>query len=71
MIIIGNHVVDIYDRKNQRTLIKVNSSVEFQGKAQIGSGSRISVEQNAKLTIGKNFHNTADIKIVVRHARKR
>lgn len=64
MIIIGNHVVGIYDRKNQRTLIKVNSLVEFQGKAQIGSGSRISVEQNAKLTIGKNFHNTADIKIV-------
>lgn len=55
MVKIGKHVVGSLDMKYERTLWQNNGKVIFYGSAQIGSGSRISVNKGATLSIEDMF----------------
>ena len=65
LIRIGYEDVGIFDEKKSRTIWQVEGKVIFKGRANIGHGTRLSIYKNAKLTIGDNFHLTAESSIVV------
>lgn len=56
MIRIGFHEVPICN-KNDETKIQIEKggSVEFEGSAHIGNGSKMYIAENAKLLLGDNF----------------
>lgn len=60
MIRIGFGDVGIFDDKRSRTIWEVSGKIEFEGMAQIGHGSKISVAKNGHLTIGDNLRITAE-----------
>lgn len=62
MVKIGFGDVGHYDRKHSRTIWQVSGEVDFEGKASIGHGSRISVR--GKLHLGNRFNMTAESTIV-------
>jgi acetyltransferase-like isoleucine patch superfamily enzyme len=64
MIEIGYGDIGIFDRKKSRTIWQVKGEIVFNGKTQIGHGSKINAEQNAYLSIGNNFQITAETSIV-------
>ncbi|GAB3895585.1 acyltransferase [Spirosoma agri] len=65
MIRIGFGHVGIFDQKNSRSIWEVSGTVQFDGTAQIGHGSKICVRGN--LRIGTNFTITAESQIVCFH----
>lgn len=54
--------VNIFDKFNEKTIIDISGEVDFDGKASIGQGCRISV--SGLLRFGKNFNITANSVIV-------
>jgi acetyltransferase-like isoleucine patch superfamily enzyme len=62
MIKIGYGYVGIFDKKKSKSLWEVNGDVIFNGEANIGHGSKISVA--GTLELGKNFIITAESSIV-------
>ncbi len=62
MIRIGFGNVGIFDRHSSKSIWEVRGTVQFDGKADIGHGSKICV--NGLLTIGDNFTVTAESQIV-------
>lgn len=64
MIHIGFGYVGIFDRKRQRTIWENWGEVIFEGSANIGHGSKLSIGINATLTIGENFKITAESSII-------
>lgn len=64
MIKIGFKSVGIFDYKKSRSIWSVSGVVVFKGKANIGHGSKISVNDNGKLILGKKFVITAESSIV-------
>ena len=64
MIKIGHHGVGTLDIKYNRTIWQNNGTVIFNGSANIGSGTKISVNKNATLTIGTQFCITGDSSII-------
>lgn len=64
MIRIGFGDVGIFDKKKSRTLWQVSGKVIFNGSANIGHGSKISIGENGILEIGDNFAMTAESSIV-------
>ncbi|MCX6250383.1 MAG: acyltransferase [Bacteroidetes bacterium] len=60
MIRIGEEGVGIFDYKHSRAIWEVWGEVIFQGTARIGHGSKISVGEAGKLTIGDEFLNSAE-----------
>lgn len=63
MIRIGLDSVGIFDNKKSRSIWQVYGKVIFQGKCFLGHGCKISVEHNASLSFGKNFHCSAESSI--------
>ncbi len=61
---IGFGFVGIFDEKRSRTMWQVAGKVIFKGRAGIGHGSRISVNEHATLEFGENFCITAESHIV-------
>lgn len=64
MLKIGFGGVGIYDKKYSRTIITIKGTVVLNGKVNLGHGSVLSVQENAVVTFGSNFSNTAEGKIV-------
>lgn len=65
MIRIGYGGVGIFDRKYSRTIWQNNGGmVIFKGKASIGHGSRLSINEKGILTFGNNLNITAETQII-------
>jgi acetyltransferase-like isoleucine patch superfamily enzyme len=62
MVRIGFGDVGHYDRKRSRGIWQVSGSVNFNGRTNIGHGSKLSVR--GKLTLGSDFNMTAESTIV-------
>lgn len=65
MIKIGFGNIGIFDMKRSRSVWHVSGKVIFEGKAHIGHGTKISVNKDALLEIGRNFRVTAESEIIV------
>jgi acetyltransferase-like isoleucine patch superfamily enzyme len=61
MIQLGRNEVSFYP--NSGITIENEGTIVFKGNAKIASGSCLSVKKNAVLTIGDNFHATAELKV--------
>lgn len=61
-VLIGFGDIGIFDQKKSRTIWEVSGHVIFNGKANIGHGSKISVSGN--LSIGKDFRISAESAII-------
>lgn len=59
---IGFGSVGIFDKKKSRTIWQVSGTIEFEGKAAIGHGCKLSV--SGHLRIGDNFNITAESTVV-------
>ncbi|MEC4003527.1 acyltransferase [Flavobacterium sp. SUN052] len=64
MIKIGLGDIGIFDERVSRSIWNVSGKVNFKGTANIGHGSKISVDENGCLELGNNFQITAETAIV-------
>ncbi|MEI6752662.1 MAG: acyltransferase [Paludibacter sp.] len=64
MITIGFSDVGIFDFKRSKAIWNVSGRVIFKGRALIGQGSKISVEDTGELIFGENLKITAETSIV-------
>lgn len=64
MIRIGYGDIGIFDKKRSRAIWEVSGNVVFEGLAEIGHGSKISVGHSGQLVFGKNFMITAESTII-------
>jgi len=64
MITIGFSDVGIFDYKRSKAIWNVSGKIIFKGKALIGQGSKISVEESGELIFGENIKITAETNIV-------
>lgn len=64
MIKLGFGGVGIFDKKYSRTIYQVSGKIVFNGSANIGHGSKISVNKSGKLILGDNFRISAESTIV-------
>lgn len=64
MLRVGFGGVGIYDKKYSRTILTIKGTVVLNGRSTLGHGSVLSVQENATVTFGDNFCNTAEGKIV-------
>lgn len=64
MIRIGYGNIGIFDNKRSRTIWEVAGSVTFEGNAEIGHGSKISVGGQGELFFGNNFTVNAESTII-------
>jgi acetyltransferase-like isoleucine patch superfamily enzyme len=64
MIKIGFGEVGIFDKKHSRSILEFSGKIIFNGTANIGHGSKISVGQDGILNIGSHFVITAESSIV-------
>jgi len=64
MIKIGFGEVGIFDKKYSRSILELSGKIIFNGNANIGHGSKISVGKDAILNLGNNFIITAESSIV-------
>lgn len=64
VIEIGYGDVGIFDRSRSRTILELQGKIEFNGKTNIGHGSKISVGKDGTLSFGENFNITAESSIV-------
>lgn len=66
MIEIGYGEVGIFDDKKSRSIwFMKGGTVIFKGKAHLGHGTKISVEENAVLILGGNFVISAESSVVI------
>jgi len=66
MIKLGFNEVGIFDQMRSRGVWNVNGKVCFKGKANVGHGSKISVESKGELVFGQNVIITAESSIICR-----
>ena len=64
MIRFGGHGLGTQDLLYSRTMWEVMGTVLFKGNASIGRGSKISVGENAMLTLGEDFQITGNSEII-------
>jgi acetyltransferase-like isoleucine patch superfamily enzyme len=64
MITIGFSDVGIFDFKRSKAIWNVTGKVIFKGRALIGQGSKISIEDSGELIFGENLKITAETSIV-------
>ena len=64
MVKIGPHLLGTQDFYNSRTIWEVTGTLVIKGKANIGSGSKICIGENATLFIGDNFSLTGNSEII-------
>lgn len=62
MIKIGYGDIGIFDKRKSRTIFQVSGNITFNGRADLGHGSKISV--SGDLFVGKNFCISAETAIV-------
>ncbi len=62
IIRIGFGGTDMIDYRYKRSMLKIEGTINFKGKAKIGVGSRIIVYGD--LTLGNNFNTTGDTTII-------
>lgn len=60
MIKIGYECVDVFDYKKSRSILKIEGTLKFKGRAFIGQGSKISIQKGGVLELGRNFYVTAE-----------
>lgn len=70
MIHIGFGKIGAFDRKYSRSIWEVGGDVIFNGKANIGHGSKIIVGENGVLEFGKSFIISAEATIFAHHSVK-
>jgi acetyltransferase-like isoleucine patch superfamily enzyme len=63
---IGFGEVGIFDRERRRSIWQVDGEVVFQGRAELGHGTKVSVGPGGVLTFGDGFEITAETAIVCR-----
>ena len=66
LIKIGFGDVAVFDKYRSRTIWKNKGLVIFNGRADIGHGSKVAVGQNGIVSFGKNFQITAESEIICR-----
>ncbi len=64
MIKIGYAGVGIFDHNRSRSIWQVSGKVIFRGRAEIGHGSKISVNKGGCVEFGANFSISAESKII-------
>lgn len=64
LIKLGFGDVSIFDRKSSKGIWENNGIINFNGRTNIGHGSKISVGKDGILTFGQNFNITAESSIV-------
>lgn len=64
IIKIGFGDIGIFDKHQSRSIWSVEGEVFFKGAANIGHGSKFSVNKNGRLTIGDKFSISAESSIV-------
>lgn len=64
---IGFGDVGIVDNKYQRSIWELKGDIHFKGKAFLGAGSKISVQENGLLEIGNNLCLSANSSIVSKY----
>lgn len=70
MIKIGFGKVGIFDMNRSRSIWQVSGNVIFKGNAEIGHGTKISVNEGGLLELGRNVKVTAETEIVVQKSIK-
>lgn len=62
----GIFEIAIFDSETNRNIIDIkdNSTIYFEGKANFGVGSKITLNPDSKLVIGENFVATATLTII-------
>lgn len=61
---IGFGNVGIYNKHFSPCMLELNGKIIVEGKANVGQGSKICVGSDATLSIGKNFCNVAEARII-------
>ena len=61
---IGFGNVGIYDKHFSPSILELDGEIIVEGKVYLGHGCRLSVGKGAKLTLGDNFCNTAEARII-------
>lgn len=64
MIKLGFGEVGIFDQMKERSVLKLEGSMEFRGSANIGHGCKICVSKEGKLTFGSEVIITAESSII-------
>jgi len=64
MIKIGFGEVGIFDQMKERSVLKLEGSMMFQGRANIGHGCKICIGSEGKLTFGNEIIITAESSII-------
>lgn len=64
MITIGFSDIGIFDYKRSKAIWNVSGKITFKGRALIGQGTKISVEESGELIFGENIKITAETSIV-------
>lgn len=64
LIKIGFGDISIFDKRFSRTIIDFRGDIVFNGRTNIGHGSKLSVNKGGILTLGNNFRVSAESKIV-------
>ncbi len=64
MIRLGCGNIGIFDDKKSRGIWQVAGHIEFQGKARLGHGFKVSVGPNGRIVFGNNFRISAESAIV-------
>lgn len=67
MIRIGFGDVAIFDRRRSRSIWNNKGEIVFNGTAYLDHGTRISVEENGHLVLGKKFRISAESTIICRN----
>ncbi len=65
MVQIGFGDIGIFDKRMSRSIWNVSGNVVFNGSANLGHGTKISVDKGGTLTLGENFAIAAESAIVV------
>lgn len=64
MIKIGYGKIGIFDMERSRSIWQVSGKIVFKGKAELGHGTKISVNEGATLEFGHNFTIAAESEII-------
>lgn len=56
--------IGIFDSERSKSIWQVNGEAIFEGRANIGHGSRLSINSNGKIKIGKNLDISAESTII-------
>lgn len=64
LVKIGFGETQTTDIHRERTIIDIRGKVVFRGGCKFGTGSRISVDEDASAEFGSNFNATAQLKLI-------